>query len=103
VMVPVMDGKMQIPVGQLADVRLVSGPAMLRNENGVLTGHVYVDVAGRDIGRLCHRGQARGRRARHPAHRILARLERPVRGDGTGCDSSIGIRLVITKKMPAAR
>jgi copper/silver efflux system protein len=50
VMVPVMDGKMQIPVGQLADVRLVSGPAMLRNENGMLTGYVYVDVAGRDIG-----------------------------------------------------
>ena len=50
VMVPVMDGKMQIPVSQLAEVRLVSGPAMLRNENGMLTGYVYVDVAGRDIG-----------------------------------------------------
>jgi Cu(I)/Ag(I) efflux system membrane protein CusA/SilA len=50
VMVPVMDGRMQIPVGQLADVRLASGPAMLRNENGMLTGYVYVDVAGRDIG-----------------------------------------------------
>ena len=50
VMVPVMDGKMQIPVGQLAEVRLVSGPAMLRNENGMLNGYVYVDVAGRDIG-----------------------------------------------------
>jgi Cu(I)/Ag(I) efflux system membrane protein CusA/SilA len=50
VMVPVMDGKMQIPVGQLADVRLVSGPAMLRDENGMLNGYVYVDVANRDIG-----------------------------------------------------
>jgi Cu(I)/Ag(I) efflux system membrane protein CusA/SilA len=50
VMVPVMDGKMQIPVSQLAEVRLVSGPAMLRNENGMLNGYVYVDVAGRDIG-----------------------------------------------------
>ena len=50
VMVPVMDGRTQIPVGQLAEVRLVSGPAMLRNENGMLTGYVYVDVAGRDIG-----------------------------------------------------
>src|ERR1700694_2774242 len=49
-MVPVMDGKMQIPVGQLAEVRLVSGPAMLRDENGMLSGYVYVDVAGRDIG-----------------------------------------------------
>jgi Cu(I)/Ag(I) efflux system membrane protein CusA/SilA len=50
VLVPVMDGKTQIPVGQLADVRLVSGPAMLREENGLLTGYVYVDVANRDIG-----------------------------------------------------
>jgi copper/silver efflux system protein len=50
VVVPVMDGRVQIPIGQLADVRLVSGPAMLRNENGMLNGYVYVDVAGRDIG-----------------------------------------------------
>jgi copper/silver efflux system protein len=50
VMVPAMDGRMQIPVGQLATVKLVSGPAMLRDENGLLAGYVYVDVAGRDIG-----------------------------------------------------
>ncbi len=50
VMVPAMDGRMQIPVGQLATVKLVSGPAMLRDEDGLLAGYVYVDVAGRDIG-----------------------------------------------------
>ncbi len=50
VVVPAMDGRMQIPIGQLADVRLVPGPAMLRNENGMLNGYVYVDVADRDIG-----------------------------------------------------
>ena len=50
VLVPAMDGRMQLPANELADVRLVSGPAMLRNENGMLTGYVYVDVAGRDIG-----------------------------------------------------
>jgi Cu(I)/Ag(I) efflux system membrane protein CusA/SilA len=50
VVVPAMDGRMQIPVSQLADVKLVSGPAMLRDENGLLNGYVYVDVAGRDIG-----------------------------------------------------
>ena len=84
VMVPVMDGKMQIPVGQLAEVRLVSGPAMLRNENGLLTGYVYVDVAGRDIGSYVTEAKRVVGRARHPARRIFARLERPVRGDGTG-------------------
>jgi Cu(I)/Ag(I) efflux system membrane protein CusA/SilA len=50
VVVPAMDGRMQIPVSQLADVKVVSGPAMLRDENGMLNGYVYVDVAGRDIG-----------------------------------------------------
>jgi copper/silver efflux system protein len=50
VMVPTMDGRMQIPVGQLATVKLTTGPAMLRDENGLLAGYVYVDVAGRDIG-----------------------------------------------------
>jgi Cu(I)/Ag(I) efflux system membrane protein CusA/SilA len=50
VLVPVMDGQMQIPISQLADIRTVSGPGMLRDENGMLNGYVYVDVAGRDIG-----------------------------------------------------
>src|SRR6266496_1966336 len=48
VLVPAMDGRMQIPIGQLATVKLASGPAMLRDENGMLNG--YVDVDGRDIG-----------------------------------------------------
>ena len=30
--------------------KLATGPAMLRDENGMLTGYVYVDVAGRDVG-----------------------------------------------------
>jgi len=40
----------QVPLAQLADITLVSGPAMIRNENGFLSGYVYVDLAGRDIG-----------------------------------------------------
>jgi Cu(I)/Ag(I) efflux system membrane protein CusA/SilA len=50
VLVPVMGGKTQIPVSQLANIALSSGPAMLRDENGMLNGYVYVDVAGRDVG-----------------------------------------------------
>ncbi len=49
VLVPTMMGQ-QIPLAQLADIRLVSGPAMIRNENGLLSGYVYVDMAGRDVG-----------------------------------------------------
>jgi len=40
----------QIPIAQLADLRLVEGPGMIRDENGLLSGYVYVDVAGRDLG-----------------------------------------------------
>jgi Cu(I)/Ag(I) efflux system membrane protein CusA/SilA len=50
VLVPTMDGQTQVPLAQLAEVQVVSGPAMLRDENGMLNGYVYVDVAGRDIG-----------------------------------------------------
>lgn len=49
VLVPAMDG-VQVPVSQLADIKLSSGPAMLRDENGMLNGYVYVDVAARDVG-----------------------------------------------------
>jgi len=39
-----------VPVSAVADLRLSAGPAMIRNENGMLAGYVYVDVAGLDIG-----------------------------------------------------
>ena len=50
-LVPTMSGA-QIPLSQLADIRLVEGPSMIRDENGRLSGYVYVDVdtASRDIG-----------------------------------------------------
>src|SRR5260221_12844325 len=43
----------QIPLGQLASVRLTEGPAMIRDEGGKLSGYVYIDVdtTQRDIGR----------------------------------------------------
>jgi len=50
VLVPTMDSQTQVPLAQLAEIQVVSGPAMLRDENGMLNGYVYVDVAGRDIG-----------------------------------------------------
>ena len=50
VLVPTMSGA-QIPLEQLADIKLVLGPAMIRDENGMLAGYVYVDIAGRDVGR----------------------------------------------------
>ncbi|MBI3017174.1 MAG: efflux RND transporter permease subunit [Deltaproteobacteria bacterium] len=49
VLVPTPSGA-HIPMAQLADIKMVKGPAMIRNENGLLAGYVYVDMAGRDIG-----------------------------------------------------
>ena len=49
VLVPTMNGA-QIPLAQLANISLKSGPSMIRDENGLLSGYVYVDVSGRDIG-----------------------------------------------------
>ena len=49
VLVPTPSGA-QIPLEQLADIRIVEGPSMLRDENGFLSGYVYVDVTGRDLG-----------------------------------------------------
>jgi Cu(I)/Ag(I) efflux system membrane protein CusA/SilA len=40
----------QVPISQLADLRMVSGPAMIRDEDGMLSGYVYVDMTGRDVG-----------------------------------------------------
>jgi Cu(I)/Ag(I) efflux system membrane protein CusA/SilA len=40
----------QVPIAQLANISLKTGPGMIRDENGRLSGYVYVDVSGRDIG-----------------------------------------------------
>jgi len=49
VLVPTPSGA-QIPIAQIADIKKVSGPSMLRDENGMLAGYVYVDLSSSDIG-----------------------------------------------------
>jgi len=39
-----------IPLGEVADVRIVDGPDMIRSENARLTGWVSIDFTGRDLG-----------------------------------------------------
>jgi Cu(I)/Ag(I) efflux system membrane protein CusA/SilA len=41
-----------VPLGELADIRVVTGPPMIRDEDGVLVGYVYadIDLAQRDLG-----------------------------------------------------
>jgi len=40
----------QIPLGQIADIRQVSGPAMINSENGLLVVSVLLNARGRDPG-----------------------------------------------------
>ena len=40
----------QIPLAQLASVRIVMGPSMISSENGLLRGSVLMNVRGRDVG-----------------------------------------------------
>jgi Cu(I)/Ag(I) efflux system membrane protein CusA/SilA len=49
VLVPTSAGA-HVPLAELADIRFASGPAMIRDENGWLSGYVYVDLADRDVG-----------------------------------------------------
>jgi len=48
VLVPVGDGRRQIPLSQLATIEAVSGSSMIRDEDGMLTGYIYIDITGRD-------------------------------------------------------
>ncbi len=43
-------GQPLIPLGVLADIRIVEGPAMIKSENGRLLNYVTLNVRGRDIG-----------------------------------------------------
>ena len=47
----------QIPLAQVAEIRMTTGPAMIRNENGLVAGYVYVDMVESDIGGYVERAR----------------------------------------------
>ncbi len=49
ILVPTPTGA-HIPLGELARVSFTEGPPMIRSENARLTGWVFVDIEGRDLG-----------------------------------------------------
>jgi Cu(I)/Ag(I) efflux system membrane protein CusA/SilA len=51
-------GSGQIPLGQLATIKQVAGPMVVRTEGAMPTAWVYVDVTGRDIGSYVAEAQA---------------------------------------------
>jgi copper/silver efflux system protein len=58
VLVPTPSGA-QVPMAQIADIRLLEGPSMIREENGQLAGYVFVDMTGRDVGGYVQEAKAR--------------------------------------------
>jgi len=48
ILVPTAMGE-HIPLGQIADIELVEGPAMISSENGMLRAYVLMNVRGRDM------------------------------------------------------
>ncbi len=49
-LVPALGGTRQIALNQLAEITMSSEAAMIRDEGGLLTGYVYIDLADRDPG-----------------------------------------------------
>jgi Cu(I)/Ag(I) efflux system membrane protein CusA/SilA len=62
----------QIPLGEVARIALSPGPSMIRDEDGLLTGYVYVDLATSDYGSYVDKAQhVLGRQLHLPAGYIL--------------------------------
>jgi copper/silver efflux system protein len=49
----------RVPLGQLADIKVVRGPMSVKSEEGLLTAYVYVDFSGRDVGGFVDEAKAR--------------------------------------------
>ena len=56
ILVPTPSGA-QIPITQLADIRIVKGPPVIKSENARNNAWVYVDITGVDIGTYVQRAQ----------------------------------------------
>ncbi|MBI4804880.1 MAG: efflux RND transporter permease subunit [Desulfovibrio sp.] len=41
---------LQVPLGELADIKVTNGPSMIKSEGGLPTAYVYIDFTGTDVG-----------------------------------------------------
>jgi Cu(I)/Ag(I) efflux system membrane protein CusA/SilA len=55
----------QVPLAEVASLEIASGPSMIRDEDGQLTGYIYVDLATSDYGGYVRRAQAALERELH--------------------------------------
>jgi Cu(I)/Ag(I) efflux system membrane protein CusA/SilA len=47
----------RVPLGEIADVRLIKGPTAIKSEEGLLANYVYVDYSGGDVGGYVQKAQ----------------------------------------------
>ena len=71
-------GGAQIPISQIADIKRVNGPSMIRDENGMLAGYVFVDLSSNDIGGYVEHAKQIVREKLSASDRIFPGLERSV-------------------------
>ena len=95
VLVPVMEGPalaapsgmsgqpgiIQVPLGELADIKIVKGPTSIKSEEGLLTSYVYIDFAGRDVGGYVNEAKKKVASLKIPSG-IPSPMERRVRKPG---------------------
>lgn len=43
-------GAAQVPLGELADIKVLKGPTAIKSEAGLLASYVFIDFTGRDVG-----------------------------------------------------
>ncbi|HVZ83761.1 MAG TPA: CusA/CzcA family heavy metal efflux RND transporter [Terracidiphilus sp.] len=55
-LIPTPGGE-QIPIGEVARISFSRGPAMIRDEDGSLTGYVYLDLKSHDYGGFVHQAE----------------------------------------------
>ena len=48
-----------MPLGELADLRIVKGPTVIKSDEGTLAAYVYIDYSGKDIGGYIREGRKR--------------------------------------------
>ena len=83
-------------LGDVASIRIVDGPPMLKSENARLSGWVYVDVRGRDLRSAVTDMQRRGGRGKYDAGGLLDLLVRAVRVSGARQRSGLKIVVPVT-------
>ncbi|MCB0420233.1 MAG: efflux RND transporter permease subunit, partial [Bdellovibrionales bacterium] len=48
----------QVPLSEVANIQVLNGPGMIRNDNGLLTGYVYIDLEESNVGGYVEKAKA---------------------------------------------